>query len=148
MTTSAPVATISRERLFAEWLAAQPAQAFDWRGANCCHFAAAWVAVAEGANPMGPLPATNTGAAALRLVRKLGGMQAAWTAQLARDPLASPLLAQVGDVVLAPAEGDTGWMVGICAGANFAVRDSAGNTLFAPLSTAVAAWRIAPGACA
>jgi hypothetical protein len=148
MTTSAPVATISRERLFAEWLAKQPAQAFDWRAANCCHFAAAWVAFAEGADPMAPLPATATGAAALRLVRKLGGMQSAWTAQLGRDPLISPLLAQVGDVVLAPAEGETGWMVGICAGANFAVRDADGNCLFAPLSSAAAAWRISPRACA
>lgn len=148
MTTSAPVATISRERLFAEWLAAQPAQAFDWRAANCCHFAAAWVAFAEGVNPMGPLPATSTGAAALRLVRKLGGMQEAWTAQLARDPLATPLLAQVGDVVLAPAEGETGWMIGICHGAGFAVRDVQGNTLFAPLTHAVAAWRIQPKASA
>lgn len=147
-TPAAPVATISRERLFAQWLGAQPAQAFDWRAANCCHFAAAWVAFAEGTDPMQALPATGTGTAALRLVRKMGGMAQAWSTQLAREPLTSPLLAQVGDVVLLPAEGETGWLVGVCAGAHVVVRAAAGNTLFAPLSSAVAAWRIAPGVCA
>ena len=147
-TATVPSCTISRERLFAEWLADQPAQAFDWASANCCHFASAWVQHAEGSHPMAALPVTKTGAAAARLLRKLGDMQAAITLQLAREPIAAALLAQTGDVVLIPAGGDTGWLVGICSGAHIVVRDVAGNVLFAPLSSGVAAWRINPVACA
>jgi hypothetical protein len=140
-------ATISRERLFAEWLSHRAAAPFDWASANCCHFAAAWVAHAEQADPMAGLPATATATAAQRLVKRLGGMMAAWTRQLGRDPI-PPLMAQVGDVVLVPQEAEqgVGAVMAVCNGAVWMAPDAHGAMIFGPMSAATAAWRVEPRA--
>jgi hypothetical protein len=129
------------------YLASHRARPFDWRRANCCHFAAGWVCAATGRNPMQGLPATPSAKSALRLVRKLGGsLQAAWTACLGREPI-PPASAQVGDLVLVPtvptvqAPG-VGAAVGICVGGTVVLAGDAGGHLYLPLSAATAAWRL------
>ena len=122
--------------------------AFDWGAANCCHFAAGWVERATGLNPMADLPATPSAVAALRLIRELGGsLQAAWTRQLGREPIA-PAFAQVGDVVLLPLAlhsgepATTGQVLGVCMGAQAVVLSGEGFCVFLPMSSAVLAWRL------
>lgn len=129
---------------------AQRVQPFDWASANCCHWVAGWVEAAEGRNPMQGLAVTSSALVAQRLVKRLGGdMQAAWTAQLGRQPIA-PTLAQRGDVVLfklAPAlqsEAGTGCAMGICTGASAAIALSVGAVIFVPMSSADAAWPLQP----
>ena len=112
---------------------------------------------------MAGLTATPTAAAAVRLVRRLGSMEQACTDRLGRGPI-PPLMAQIGDVVLAPSGfpvcseaeagqgGDqvpdtgtgTGAIIGICNGALFTVRDVDGQITMLPMHLATAAWRINP----
>ncbi|WP_349743934.1 DUF6950 family protein [Roseateles cavernae] len=139
--------TISRPRRLTDYLA-QPPAPFAWAAANCCHWAAAWVAQATGTDPMAGLPETATAAAARRLVKRLGGsLRAAWSKQLGREPIA-PLLAQLGDIVLVQLppeqqlEEGVGELVGICAGALIAVATAQGHVAYLPLSAGVCAWRL------
>jgi hypothetical protein len=119
---------------------------FSWEGANCCHFAAGWVERATGRNPMAGLPRTTSALQAQRLIQDLGGsLQAAWTRQLEREPIA-PAFAQLGDVVLLPLRLEsggpifTGQIVGVCMGAYAVVMSSDGFHVFLQMSAAVAAW--------
>jgi hypothetical protein len=133
----------------AAYLALQQAQAFCWQRNNCCHFTARWVAQVTGRDPMQGLADTPDARAALRLVQQLGGdLRAAWSRQLAQEPI-SALLAQVGDVVLFEAfaadVAGVGALVGICAGRTAVVLDVVGNVLHLPLTEADCAWRITRG---
>lgn len=138
---------INLQRLLAEYLQSRECEAFDWRHNNCCHFAAQWMALAAGVDPMAGLPETMTAADARRLVRKLGGsLGAAWTHALGRESIA-PALAQIGDIVLVPAssiaiDGGVGCAVGICAGRTLVVMDAAGALHHAPMWEALSAWRL------
>ena len=136
-----------------EYLAATHGRSFDWAAANCCHFAADWVAQATGVDPMASLPATYNASAALRLLRSLGGdMVAAWSRQLGREPV-PPAFAQVGDVVLvampadACAEPCAGVSMGICMGATAVIITAEGHHAYLPMSAATAAWRLQGAAC-
>lgn len=113
---------------------------FEWRAANCCHFAAGWVELVEGRHPMAGLDATDDAEAAMRLVRRLGGLEAAWTRQLAR-PAISVALARLGDVVLLPL-GNGRFSAGVCNGRLAAFVDEHGAVVFRPTLEAVAAWRV------
>lgn len=131
-----------------DFLAESLGQPFTWATSNCCHFAAQWVERATGSSPMAGLPATTSALDAMRLVRELGGtLEAAWTRQLGREPIA-PAFAQLGDVVLLPlvleeeAERPTGQAVGVCVGAQAVVMTSDGFHSYLPMSSAVAAWRL------
>ncbi len=118
-------------------------QPFDWARNNCCSFAAQWVKVREGRDPMEGLSDTPGPLQALRLVRDLGGtLEAAWTARLARSPI-EPTLAQIGDVVLVPADGPVGAAAGICAGSEAVFLGQDGEALFVPMRFCTHAWRIA-----
>lgn len=124
-----------------EYLTAQRGT-FDWAGRNCCHFAAGWVQARTGVDPMSDLPSTATEVAARRLIKRLGGsLEAAWTKQLGQEPL-PPLMAQVGDLVLMPANVDGGFAVGICCGTEVAVLLYGGAIGFMPLTEGRACWRI------
>ncbi len=136
-----------------QYLASTSGRSFDWAAANCCHFAAGWVALATGRHPMAGLEPTTTAAAALRLLRRLGGdMAAAWSRQLGRQPV-PPSFAQVGDVVLLPmpaeacAEPCAGAAMGICMGATAVIITAEGHHAYLPMSHATAAWRIEGAAC-
>jgi hypothetical protein len=140
-----PLPPISRARLLTEYLVQAPAP-FSWRAANCCHFAARWVRFAAGLDPLADLPPTPTARAAKRLIAQLGGsLEAAWSHQLGRAPIA-PLLAQLGDVVLVRLEAAQSLgadaLVGICAGTHIAVATAEGHVAYLPLSAGDAAWRL------
>ena len=131
-----------------EFLHLHQAQAFCWQRNNCCHFAARWVARITGRDPMAGLGNTADARAALELVRRLGGgLRAAWSCQLGREPIAT-LFAQVGDVVMfdsaarAGGAAGVGALVGICAGRTVAVLDVAGRVQHLHLTEALCAWRI------
>lgn len=127
------------------YLASLDNRPFDWASFNCCHFAAGWVESVTGRNPMAELDVTPDLRSARRLIQSLGGTLAdAWTKQLGREPLATPNLAQVGDVVLLKLPGDAGNAVGICAGGVVAVATTEGAIAFTPMADATHAWRIEP----
>jgi hypothetical protein len=114
--------------------------AFDWATANCCHFAAGWVTEVEGADAMSGI-ATPTVRSAVSLVRAFGGLSAAITRRLGREPIA-PTLARVGDVVLMDGLGPCGAMVGICAGRTAVFVTEHGDIAHQPMSEAAHAWRV------
>lgn len=120
---------------------------FSWARSNCCHFAAAWVQVATGTDPMAGLTPVTSAFRARMQLRRLGaaaGLAGAWTAQWKRQPVA-PALAQLGDVVLVradtvPGGATPGQTMGICAGATAAILGSDGSVLHVPMSQAIRAW--------
>lgn len=116
---------------------------FNWATNNCCSFAASWVELRTGKNPMAGLAATPDALSAMRLVKSMGGtLAAAWSKALNQEPIL-PTLAQVGDVVLVPTEGVTGAAAGICVGSQAMFIDESGTGVFMPLSACTYAWRIA-----
>ena len=124
------------------YLAHRGAMPFAWQGANCCHFAAGWVAWATGEDPMEGLPATPTARDALRLIERLGGtMASACTLRLGRASIPAAQ-AHVGDLVLMPTEGPAGGAVGICCGRTAALVSDAGEVVHLPIADASAAWRL------
>lgn len=128
-----------------QFLAEHDNAPFDWATHNCCHFAARWVKNVTGRDPMAGLPVTRDVRAARRLLRGLGGtMVDAWTAQLGYGPLASPKLAQTGDVVLLPMLERDGAVMGICAGGVAVVATAEGAIAFVPMADVTHAWRIEP----
>ena len=125
----------------ANYIAGYGVRAFDWEGANCCHFAAGWVAARTGANPMAGLATTPSERAARRLITALGGTLAdALTRQLGREPI-PPAMARLGDVVLLEHEGRP--VVAICNGINAVSVVDQGGTAFLPMTLATHAWRLA-----
>lgn len=142
---------LHRANLLTHYLAGyRPGQPWDWASANCCHFAARWVQLVTGRDPMDGLAPTPDARCALRLVRELGGLESAWTARLGAAPVA-PSLAQLGDVVLLPTPGagtagpdaGVGHLVGICGGRTSVFRGGDGALVFLPTMDSVAAWRLA-----
>lgn len=127
------------------YLGAQDENAFSWARRNCCHFVAGWIrSVTDQADPMQGLPVTPSRAAALRLVRQLGGnLMVAWTRQLGRGPVAAEL-ARTGDIALVRMPGTGAEAVGICSGRHVALLTERDGIAMLPLAHAVAAWRLQP----
>lgn len=104
---------------------------FDWRKANCAHFAGQWAGVdlSDIAMPSGPhdlratLRALNAATISDAVSQRLG------------PPLA-PSEAQVGDIVLSRQT------LGICNGRLFAAPKDGQGIVFVPMNQAEAAWRI------
>ena len=120
--------------------------AFDWAQNNCCQWAARWVTEVEGIDPMAGAPATPTPFAARRLIRHLGGIEAAITHSLQRQPLPGVAFAAVGDVVLYQwsAARRRHLSVGLCNGRTSVLIDDAGATLHVSTLSCTHAWRVAP----
>lgn len=127
-------------RSLAEYAGSYSAGGFDWRRANCGHFAAGWVKLRTGRDPMEDLPETATAMEARRLVRALGGIRQAVTKQTGCVQVLATL-AQVGDLVLRELP-DGGYSVGICAGRNSMHVDSDGAVVHLGMAGAVCAWRV------
>lgn len=125
----------------ARYVAEREAAPFDWQSANCCHFAAGWVARATGADPMAGFPATPDAQAALQLIGEHGDLRGLVSHALGRDPIPAAM-AQTGDLLLMPAEGATGFAVGICSGIDAIVIDEAGAVTQQPAAGAMCAWRL------
>ena len=112
---------------------------FLWGAHDCALWAADAVHVQIGVDPAGQLRGRYASARhALRLVRGLGGLPSLVTAVLGR-PLASPLLARLGDV--GHTEEDT---LAVCCGDAWAVPTRHGMG-YLPLTQATAAWRVGRG---
>lgn len=126
-------------RTLQEFLGPWRALRFDWAERNCCHLVAAWVREREGLSPLeGLAPMPRTQAGVLRRMIRLGGLRAAWTRQLRREPIPAPA-AMLGDVVLlAIGEGE---FAGICNGRTALLMSSAGLVAL-PMDAAVCAWRL------
>ena len=122
---------------------ARPVTSFDWATRNCCHFAAQWVLEREGFDPMAGLDATADADAARALIDSLGGdLARAWANCMGREPTDSRY-AQLGDVVIVPANVEGGLAAGICTGDQIAVLLESGAVAFFPLKVGRCAWRIA-----
>lgn len=128
-----------------QYLASLPTTPFDWQTYNCCHFAARWVELVTGKNPMAGLEPTADLRAARKLIKSLGGsMVDAWTKQLGYGPLVTPNLAQIGDVVLLPIDENGAEAVGVCAGGIAAFVTDQGHVCFIQMDQVTHAWRITP----
>lgn len=133
-------------RLLSEYLAQRPRQAFDWAQNNCSHFAAQWVELATGENPMRALPRTDSALAAARVLHAHGGLAGAWTHALGREPV-DAAHAQDGDLLLVDLDGlalDGGLTVAVCSGRHGMAQDAQGAVLLFPRERAFAAWRLQP----
>jgi hypothetical protein len=124
--------------LLAEFVDRHRHQPFEWASNDCVLFASGWVQEATGEDPLGELRGAWTDmASAVRLLRDLGGLQAAITSKLG-EPI--PVgLAQRGDLALIEREDERG--VGIVIGADVAVLSESG-VAFVKLNEAAAAWRV------
>jgi hypothetical protein len=133
----------------AEYMVRYPAEPFNWRSNNCCHFVAQWVEHMTQFNPMSGLPETGSAGDALRLIRSLGGsFRAAWTHRLGVEPC-GPERAEIGDVVMFPTaphlgEGccGVGGLVGICCGDTVAVIDDSGVIRYLSMQDAYCGWSL------
>lgn len=132
----------TKSKLLTAYLS-EPLPPFDWRGANCGHFAGAFVERVEGTDPLAGLALGDSLRATRRILADAGGMLALVSQQLAREPIA-PAFAQLGDMVLLPlSDADPlAQALGLCCGEVAAVRDEAGAVHLLPMAAALAAWRV------
>jgi hypothetical protein len=131
-----------KSKLLTAYLA-EPLPPFDWQAANCGHFAGAFVAQVEGADPLAGLALGKSLRATRRILADAGGLAALVSRQLAREPIA-PAFGQLGDMVLLPlSDADPlAQALGLCCGEVAAVRDEAGGVHLLPMASALAAWRV------
>jgi len=135
---------MNKAKALTAYLAERQPAPFDWRAANCTHFAARFVELVEQREILARYPMPASLAGARRKQRQAGGLQAIVTAQLSREPIA-PALAQLGDVVLLPlnAADPDAQALGLCCGEQAALVVEDGTVALVPMSLALSAWRVA-----
>jgi hypothetical protein len=105
------------------------------------HFTGGWILRAEGIDALAPYTQpTLTALEAARYARSFGGLDAACTLALARDPL-PPLAACIGDVVFFEGTGAAGTL-GICNGFSAIVLAPTEGFSSTPMSKAKFVWKI------
>ena len=115
---------------------------FAWGEADCVRFAAGWVALVTGRDPVAATAGRYAGCReALRLMVAATGSADLVTATsvILGPPLDVPLIARLGDVVVIATT--AGPALGLCAGAEVAAPGPAG-LVSRPLTSIIAAWRI------
>ncbi|MEJ1935885.1 hypothetical protein WDZ92_37295 [Nostoc sp. NIES-2111] len=136
---------MNKSKALTAYLAGREPAPFHWATSNCGHFAAGFVALVEGRDPLAGdvMPATLH--AARRAMRDAGGLEGWVSRALAREPI-SASLAQVGDVVLLPvsATDPEAQAVGLCCGEYAAAVCDDGTLTMHPMGNALAAWRVLP----
>lgn len=92
-----------------------PLRAFEWRGRNCCHFAAGWWQRCTGCDALAGIAMPRSARAALRYLRDQRATLAQLVTQrIARAPIAAHDCA-AGDLALVPTAGSgIGAALGIC----------------------------------
>ncbi len=126
----------------AAYLASVKGEPFAWVQNDCCTFASGAVLAMTGVDHMARYRcryATRSGAA--RMLAKAGGLQE-WVKTCLGEPLASPLLATRGDVVLYEMKDPHGpAALGICVGAHIAA-PGPDHMVLLPFAAASTAWRV------
>lgn len=111
---------------------------FAWGSQDCCNFAADWVQLVRGVDPMADLRGLNSGLEANRALVAAGGLLAAVTQRM--GPPIVGKMAQVGDVALV--RHSAGLLsMGVCLGPYVTAPGVAG-LLMLPITHAEAAWRV------
>ena len=116
---------------------------FAWGEADCVRFAAGWVAIFTGRDPVAETAGRYAGCReALRLMVAATGTAdlVAATSVILGPPLNQQLTARLGDVVAITTP--AGPALGLCAGAEIAALGPTG-LVSRPLTDIIAAWRIA-----
>jgi hypothetical protein len=123
----------------AEFVESRSATPFAWGSHDCCQFAAQAVAVMTGEDLAAKIKPYTTAAAAARVLKKFGGVEAIPGAVgLAEIPIKR---AQRGDVVSIIAEGDGRNALGLCCG-TAAVFPGKIGIAFVETSICHRAWRV------
>ena len=115
---------------------------FAWGSADCVRFAAGWVALVTGRDPVADTAGRYAGCReALRLMVAATGTAdlVIATSVILGPPLSHPLMARLGDVVALSTP--VGPALGVCAGDAVTAPGPAG-LVRRPLTTIIAAWRI------
>lgn len=133
-----------REQDLADYLLTQR-EPFRWQDNNCLHFVGRWAERREQL-AFGAPPTLREG---LRLMHELNidAARCITAALKGRAPLASPLLAQTGDIVMVPQGGKRRWRLGIASGRTvaFLTESAASPVMFereANLTQGAVAWRV------
>ena len=116
---------------------------FVWGETDCVRFAAGWVALVTGRDPVAATAGRYGGCReALRLMVAATGTAdlIAATSVILGPPLPLPLMARLGDVVAIATP--AGPALGLCAGDAIAAPGPAG-LVCRPLTSIIASWRIA-----
>ena len=115
---------------------------FVWGEADCVRFAAGWVALVTGRDPVAATAGRYAGCReALRLMRGITGTAdlVGATGVILGPPLGIPLAVRLGDVVALTTP--VGPALGVCAGDAVAAPGPAG-LVRRPLTAIIAAWRV------
>lgn len=131
---------IDKYQMLTAYLKERADRPFEWGVNDCCIFAADWVRLVTGRDPMGYWRGYSDEAEAHHLIERGGGLARMVTEALG---LALPTVAtaQRGDVVLF--ESGNGPALGICAGEKFAAVRPVGGVGYFSMRHAVTAWRVA-----
>lgn len=119
----------------------QRAPAFSWRAHHCGDFAARWVLLRTGRDPLAGLRASGPNAA-LAVCRRYGGLPEAVAALTGAREIPH-LTARVGDLVMMQTDSAIGGALGICAGREVAYSSPSG-VAWASIMLGRSAWRIEP----
>jgi len=111
---------------------------FAWGSHDCCTFAADWVQIVRGNDPMADLRGIRTAREAAQALQEEAGILAAVTRRMG-EPLPGTF-AQVGDVALV-VHGNDQRSMGVCVGPWLAAPGPLG-LLMVPITAAEAAWRV------
>jgi len=123
-----------------EYMDSRREKPFDWHRNNCGHFVAGWVEKMEGKTV--ELPETLKAQA--RLKARDGGVPAAVTRALNRQPLDEESFAQTGDVaaVLLPGKRGDRYSLGIVSGHRVILLSPEGGFVFAGTQFVTRAWPV------
>lgn len=119
----------------------QRAPGFSWRAHHCGDFAARWVLLRTGRDPLAGLQAAGLNAA-LAVCNRYGGLAEA-VAALTGAREVPHLTARVGDLVMMQTDSAIGGALGICAGREVAYSSPSG-VAWASIMLGCRAWRIEP----
>ena len=122
------------------FVATRTAVPFAWGAQDCCTFAADWVLQATGHDPMAQLRGLDTAIKSTRALERLGGMAAAWDANMPAPHLPGPFC-QAGDIAMVTlATGHKA--MAVCAGSHL-VAPATDGLLTIGIEFAEATWRVA-----
>ena len=121
-----------------DYIASKQAQPFAWADHDCCTFAAGWVQIATGHDPMHGLRDLRSARPALRKLATLGGLLAAVDGLLGQHLPGA--FAQAGDVAMVTL-GKNRAAMAVCNGTALVVPGVRWLEVL-PMTEAVCSWRV------